>query len=238
MGRGANEENGPGEDDDDDDDDDAMSPRLDDLPTSLLCLVLDRFEAPELLRLACTCRKFHAIATDFGKTGQYWRRLYKRQYGLYYEYTCITNGEQLTSGGWKELYKKAFLATRREMQRKRQKRVTIIENDIRDVNREIRTLKEEANDLINQERSHSKLCLEIGRGRSAEVALKTWSPVSVSVWHKQVVEQAPCDPDTRMEDLQAKVKVTQLLLRKVLQRLETKKRKLSDLEESLQSAKS
>ena len=60
----------------------------------------------------------------------------------------------------------------------------------------------------------------------------------MSVWHKQVVEQAPCDPDTRMEDLQAKVKVTQLLLRKVLQRLETKKRKLSDLEESLQSAKS
>ena len=40
------------------------------------------------------------------------------------------------------MYKKAFLATRREMQRKRQKRVTIIENDIRDVNREIRTLKE------------------------------------------------------------------------------------------------
>ena len=53
-----------------------------------------------------------------------------------------------------------------------------------------------------------------------------------------MVEQAPSDPDTRMEDWQAKAKVTQLLLRKVLQRLETKKRKLSDLEESLQSAKS
>ena len=97
-------------------------------------------------------------------------------------------------------------------------------------------MKEEANDLVNQERSHSKLYLEIDRGLSAEVALKTWSPVSVSVWHKQVVEQLPIDKATRLEDLEAKLKVTKLLLRNVLQRLETKKRKLSCLEDSLRSA--
>merc|ERR1711933_323687 len=97
------------------------------------------------------------------------------------------------------------------------------------------TLKEEANDLINQERAQSKLYLEIDRGRKAEIALKTWSPVSVSVWHQSVVEQTPLDTGTRMGDLEAKLKVTKLLLRNVLQRLETKKRKLSDLEDSLQS---
>jgi len=59
--------------------------------------------------------------------------------------------------------------------------------------------------------------------------------VSVSVWHKKVVEQTPVDVETRLEDLKAKLKVTKLLLRNVLQRIETKKRKLSDLEDSLQS---
>ena len=71
--------------------------------------------------------------------------------------------------------------------------------------------------------------------RSAKVALKTWSPVSVSVWHQQVVEQTPLDNETRMGDLEAKLKVTKLLLKNVLRRLETKKRKLSDLKDSLQN---
>jgi hypothetical protein len=89
--------------------------------------------------------------------------------------------------------------------------------------------------LINQERAESMLYLEIDRGRSAKVALETWSPVSVSVWHQQVVEQTPLDKETRMGDLVAKLKVTKLLLKNVLQRLETKKRKLSDLKDSLQN---
>ncbi len=73
--------------------------------------------------------------------------------------------------------------------------------------------------------------------RSAGIALKTWAPASVSVWHKKVVEQTPVSVDSRMEDLAAKLKVTKLMLKSVLQRMETKKRKLSVLEESLSSLK-
>jgi len=73
--------------------------------------------------------------------------------------------------------------------------------------------------------------------RSAGIALKTWAPAPVSVWHKKVVEQTPVSVDSRMEDLAAKLKVTKLLLKNVLQRMETKKRKLSVLEESLSSLK-
>jgi len=127
------------------------------------------------------------------------------------------------------------IKTKRIRQRALQRKAIVIENDIQDVNREIKTLKEEANDLINQERAESRLYLEIDRGRSAKVALKTWSPVSVSVWHQQVVEQTPLDNETRMGDLEAKLKVTKLLLKNVLRRLETKKRKLSDLKDSLQN---
>ena len=201
---------------------------LSDLPTSVLCEVLRHFEAPELSALACTCRLYHRIVTqDLGE--EYWRNLYRAQYPQYEAQARDPPRD------WKTLYKDSFVKTKRIRQRALQRKVNELQNDIHDVNREIRTLNEEANDLINQERSNTSLYQEMDRGRTAEVALKTWSPVSVSVWHKQVVEQTPLDRTTRMEDLESKLKVTKLLLRSVLRRLETKKRKLSDLQDTLQS---
>jgi hypothetical protein len=203
-----------------------MVVELTDFPPSLLFEVCQRFEAPDLLKLACTCKAFNQIATYIGE--RYWRNLYS----LHYSYEA-QGGKP--DRGWESLYKDCFVKTKRIRQRALQRKAIVIENDIQDVNREIRTLKEEANDLINQERAESMLYLEIDRGRSAKVALETWSPVSVSVWHQQVVEQTPLDKETRMGDLVAKLKVTKLLLKNVLQRLETKKRKLSDLKDSLQN---
>ena len=189
---------------------------LSDLPTSVLCEVLRHFEAPELSALACTSRLYHRVVSqDLG--AEYWRNLYRLQYPQYEAQA------QDSAKDWKTLYKDCFVKTKRIRQRALQRKVNELQNDIHDVNREIRTLNEEANDLINQERSHTSLYQEMDRGRSAEVALKTWSPVSVSVWHKQVVEQTPLDRTTRMEDLESKLKVTKLLLRSVLRRLETKK---------------
>jgi len=171
---------------------------LSDLPTSVLCEVLRHFEAPELSALACTCRLYHRIVTqDLGE--EYWRNLYRAQYP---QYEALARGPPRD---WKTLYKDSFVKTKRIRQRALQRKVNELQNDIHDVNREIRTLNEEANDLINQERSHTSLYQEMDRGRSAEVALKTWSPVSVSVWHKQVVEQTPLDRTTRMEDLESKL---------------------------------
>ena len=91
--------------------------------------------------------------------------------------------------------------------------------------------------LSSEVRPDSKTSLRCLCSRSAGIALKTWAPAPVSVWHKKVVEQTPVSVDSRMEDLAAKLKVTKLLLKNVLQRMETKKRKLSVLEESLSSLK-
>ncbi|QDZ17898.1 hypothetical protein HOP50_01g04040 [Chloropicon primus] len=202
--------------------------RLEDLPTSVLCEVLSRFEAQELMTLACTCKLFHQVATT-DITDGFWMRLYKLHYGF--------DVEPDPECGWKGRYRDAFLRTKLIRQRSEQRRVTLIENQIKDIEREVRTLHEEALDLKHQVRSHASLYREIDRVKSAEVALKTWSPASVSARHKQVVEQTPVDKATRLCCVRQEIEVSKHLLKSVLLRLENKKRKLGALEETLTASR-
>ena len=54
---------------------------------------------------------------------------------------------------WKTVYKESFVKAKLRRQRAHQRKVIVIQMEIQDVNREIKTLKDEANDLINQERA-------------------------------------------------------------------------------------
>ncbi len=136
---------------------------------------------------------------------------------------------------WKSLYRDRFLESKRCEERARWRKEIAIQNQIHDVRREVQTLTEEANDLARQERNVHSLCIELDRSRRAEVALKTWTPVSVNVFHRSLVEQAPAgSPELQLQELESKLKVTRLLLKGVLKRLNVKKKDQERLEASLQ----
>jgi hypothetical protein len=98
-----------------------MVVELTDFPPSLLFEVCQRFEAPDLLKLACTCKAFNQIATYIGE--RYWRNLYS----LHYSYEA-QGGKP--DRGWESLYKDCFVKTKRIRQRALQRKAIVIENDI------------------------------------------------------------------------------------------------------------
>ena len=130
---------------------------LSDFSDSLLCEVLGRFDAPELCALACTCKRFHAFSSILGE--DYWRGLVEKR--RYLSPHVTPKGKE----AWKAVYKESFVKAKLRRQRAHQRKVIVIQMEIQDVNREIKTLKDEANDLINQERAESNLYEEIDRGR-------------------------------------------------------------------------
>jgi len=200
--------------------------QIGDLPQCLLRELLGRLDAPELCTLASTCRKLNEVARkDLGEG--YWQNLCETQYGL------TVDGVQQARRGtatWKELYQERFLESKRNRQRAKHRKLIAIQNERNDVQREVDILSNEARDLSKQERAELSLLSELNKSRRADVALKTWSPVSVSVWHKKVVEQSPINVEKRIQELEAKVEVTRLLLKGVLKRLHVKRRRLESFE--------
>ena len=63
--------------------------------------------------------------------------------------------------------------------------------------------------------------------------MQTWTPESVNVWHKKLVQQTPTDSDKRLRDLEAKIKVNRLLLKGIRKRLEMKKEKVEALQKMI-----
>ena len=130
---------------------------ISDFSDSLLCEVLGRFDAPELCALACTCKRFHAFSSTLGE--DYWRGLVEKR--RYLSPHVTPKGKE----AWKTVYKESFVKAKLRRQRAHQRKVIVIQMEIQDVHREIKTLKDEANDLINQERAETNLYEEIDRGR-------------------------------------------------------------------------